>query len=262
MRLTAPILTITASLVLSACSIPKGPNPVDPYEPINRKIHKFNMAFDATVLKPPAKLYRAIIPGPIRAGVHNAFVNLNSLPILANDLLQWEWNYLIKDTWRFAINSTFGVAGFFDAAEKWGLPYHNNDFGITLAKWGDKNSPYIVLPFLGPSTIRDGMGLLYDGTFFSPYIYMKDDKLIYSLLGLQYLDLRVQLLDTEKLMDQALDKYTFIRDAYLQHRQYAINGGQAGQKPEELGSLYVDEDEVGDYIDDEAPTPSPKQKKK
>ncbi len=263
MRLIAPVLTITASLMLAAC-VQKGPNPDDPYESVNRKVHDFNMAFDATMLKPPAKLYKAVMPGPIRAGVHNAFVNLNSLPIIANDALQFEWGYVIKDSWRFIINSTFGVAGFFDPAEKWGLPHHSNDFGLTLAKWGDKKSPYIVIPLLGPSTIRDGMGLLYDGTLFSPYIYMSNDTLVFSLLAAQYLDLRTQLLDTERMLDQALDKYSFIRDAYLQHRNYAISGEIKNQQPEEIGSLYIDEDELGDYIDDDASAdiaPVPENKK-
>lgn len=238
MRLIVKPLIISCMLLLSAC-IKKGSNPADPYESINRKIHDFNMAFDATVLRPPAILYKTVIPAPIRSGLNNAYNNVNMLPTIANDLLQAEGNYAIKDTWRFLINSTFGIAGIFDVASRWGLPPHSNDLGLTFAKWGNKNSPYVVIPFLGPSTIRDGMGMLFDYTLFTPYPYIKSDTVIYSLLGLRYVDLRSQMLETDRLIAEALDKYAFIRDAYLQHRNYLITGEQAAADD----SLYVDGDD-------------------
>lgn len=252
MRLIPPVLTLIGSVLLCSC-IHKGPNPDDPYEPINREIYKFNMAFDATMLKPVAKIYKAVLPGKIREGINNAYNNVNMIPTTANDLLQAEWGYALKDSWRFIINSTFGIAGIWDPAAKWGLPPRSNDLGITLAKWGDKKSPYIVIPFLGPSTIRDGMGMMFEYSLLTPYPYIEDQVVLYSLLGLRYVDLRSQLLDTERLMSQALDQYAFLRDAYLQHRQYQITGQQQGG---ELGTLYVDEEEeLGDFIDDEpAPT--------
>lgn len=241
MRLSILAAFTSGLMILSACTS-KGTNPIDPYEPINRKTHQFNMAFDATFLRPPAKLYKAMVPPPVRAGINNVYNNVNMLPTTANDILQWDWNAAIKDTWRFLINSTFGIAGIFDvAAGRFGLPPHSNDLGLTFAKWGDKQSPYIVIPFLGPSTIRDGMGLMFDYAFFTPYPYIRSDAWLYSILGLRYVDLRSRMLENDRLIAEALDPYTFIRDAYLQNRHYRISGQQA-----ELGALYVDADDEGD----------------
>lgn len=237
MRVYIKSLLLVSAILNTGC-MQKGSNAADPYEPINRNIHKFNMAFDATVLQPPAKAYKAVIPAPVRVGINNAYNNVNMLPTIANDLLQAKWGYAIKDTWRFIANTTFGVAGTIDVASRFGLPYRSNDLGITFAKWGNTNSPYIVIPFLGPSTIRDGFGMMFDYALFTPYPYIESDALLYSLLGLRYVDLRAQMLETDRLIGESLDKYAFIRDAYLQHRQYLITG----EKPEELGSLYVADD--------------------
>lgn len=212
----------------------------DPYETINRRTHDFNMAFDATFLKPPAKLYQAILPAPVRAGINNFFTNIHLFPTIANDLLQGDWPHTVKDFWRLVVNSTFGVAGIFDVASNtFRLPPHSNDLGLTFAKWGNTSSPYIVIPFFGPSTIRDGFGILFDYSVFSPYAYLYYNTLIWSLLGVRYVDIRSQLLDQEGLMGEALDRYTFIRDAYLQHRNYLISG-----KEQDTGSLYIDEGKI------------------
>lgn len=256
MRLSFLYASMLGSLILTGC-VTKGTNSDDPYEPYNRKIHNFNMAFDSIFLKPPAKLYKAVLPGFVRKGINNAYNNLDMIPTVGNDLLQAEGKWVIQDTWRFAINSTLGVAGFIDIASQFGLPPHYNDLGLTLAKWGDKKSPYIVIPFLGPSTIRDGAGWLFQFALYSPYVYIDNDTVVYSLLGLRYVDLRAQLLDSERLMDQALDKYSFIRDAYLQHRNYLIAGTTI-----ETDALYVDDEHAAkvdqqvanqganDYIDE------------
>jgi phospholipid-binding lipoprotein MlaA len=246
MRLIITLTAIASSLFLSSC-VTKGTNPDDPYESLNRKTHKFNMAFDSVLLRPAAKVYKTVLPSPIRAGINNVYNNVNMLPTVANDLLQAEGNYAIKDTWRFIVNSTFGIGGIIDVASTFSLPPHSNDIGLTFAKWGDKKSPYIVIPLLGPSTIRDGMGMIYDYTFFTPYPYIRSNYVLYGLLGLRYVDLRAQMLDTDKLLDEGLDKYTFIRDAYLQHRNYLITGEQADN-----GSLYV-----GDEDDDSVLSTSP-----
>lgn len=240
-------LTLASSLMFLGCAS-KGTNPDDPYESMNRKTHAFNMAFDATVLKPLAKGYKAVLPAPIRTGINNAYDNVNGLPTIANDLLQAEGNYAIKDSWRFIVNSTLGVAGIFDVASKFSLPPHSNDMGLTFAKWGDKKSPYFVIPLLGPSTFRDGMGLMFNYALFTPYPYIRSNPVLYSLLGLRYVDLRSQMLDTDKLLDEGLDKYTFIREAYLQHRQYLLTG-EAPAENEDKDNLYVDEI-------DENPAPS------
>lgn len=256
MRLIASVTTLASTLLLTAC-IHKGPNPDDPYESVNRKIYKFNTTFDAILLKPPALLYKAVLPAPVRNGINNAYNNVNMIPTVANDLLQAEWRYALKDSWRFVINSTLGVAGIFDVADlRCKLPPHTNDLGLTFAKWGDKKSPYLVIPLLGPATIRDGMGMLFEYTIITPYPYLNNDALIYGLLGLRYIDLRSQFFETERLMDEALDPYAFLRDAYLQHRNFQINGEQENAS----GSLYVEGDDQAadgeDYIDDEAPANS------
>lgn len=250
MRLIATLSTLIGSLMLSAC-IHKGNNPVDPYESINRNIHNFNMAFDATMLKPPAKFYKKVVPSPVRRGINNMYNNVYMLPTVASDVFQGQFNSAVKDSWRFLINSTLGIAGFFDVADKgFSLPPHYNDFGLTFAKWGNKKSAYIVIPFLGPSTVRDGLGLPLD-YLFTPYPYLPSGVAIYSIAALRYVDLRSQLLEAEPLMDQAIDKYTFIRDAYLQHRNFLITGEQADTD----ASLYVDGDDVNGYVDEEKPTP-------
>lgn len=246
MRVRTSLLFLGCTIALSAC-IKHGSHPQDPYEPLNRKINDFNLAFDATVLKPPAKLYKAVLPGPVRKGVDNFYNNLSMLPTVANDLLQRQWKTAANDTGRFMINSTIGLAGIFDVATEVGVPEHYNDMGLTFASWGDKQSPFIMLPFLGPSTIRDTVGITFDYSLFMPYPYFDNKTVTYSMLGVRYIDLRAQLLDTEKLMQDALDRYAFIRDAYLQNRNYRITG----ESPDTMGSMYIDEDEAGDYIDDE-----------
>ena len=250
MRLIAALSTLVSSILLTSC-VQKGPNPVDPYESVNRKIYKFNMALDASVLKPSARVYKAVVPSPIRTGINNAFNNVLMLPTAANDLLQGDWRYAIKASWRFLINSTFGIVGFFDVADRgFGLPPHYNDLGLTFAKWGDKKSPYIVIPLLGPSTIRDGMSIPFD-YMFTPYFYIPSGLVIYSLAGVRYVDIRTQLLETEPLLNEAFDKYSFIRDAYLQHRNYLITGEQADSD----SSGYIDDEEGSGYVDEE-PSPS------
>lgn len=242
------LIAVLSTLLLASC-VCKGPNPDDPYEPINREIHKFNMAFDATMLKPPARLYKAILPGPVRGAINNAYDNINMIPTTANDVLQGDLRMATRDTWRFLINSTLGVAGLFDVAGHFGLPQHSNDLGLTLAKWGDKRSPYIVIPFIGPSTIRDGMGMMFEYSLLTPYPYINDNVVLYSLLGLRYVDLRSQLFDTERLMQEAIDPYAFIRDAYLQHRNYLISGGAMADNTD--GTLYVEEEsQPSDYVDE------------
>ncbi|MFA5959503.1 MAG: VacJ family lipoprotein [Tatlockia sp.] len=252
MRLTGPLLAST--LLLSACA-QKGGNPMDPYEPMNRKIHDFNMAVDATLLKPPAKLYKAVVPTRLRNGINNAYNNVLMLPTVANDLMQGQAQYAITDSWRFLINSTFGLAGFIDIADKrFSLPPHYNDLGLTFAKWGNKNSPYVVIPLLGPSTIRDGVALPFD-YLFTPYFYLSGGA-ITGLAALRYVDLRSQLLSTEPILGEALDKYAFIRDAYLQHRQYQITG-EGSENP----TLYVDDGASSDYIEETPALPKKTQAK-
>lgn len=253
MRFISFVISFTSSLVLTGC-ISKGNNPADPFEPFNRKVYQFNNVLDRAILKPSAKAYRTVLPPPVRKSINNFYNNLDLIPTVGNDLLQAEGKWAIRDSWRFIINSSLGVGGLLDVAKTFGLPPHSNDLGLTLAKWGDKDSPYLVLPLLGPSTLRDGAGWLFQFALYSPYVYIDNDALVYSLLALRAVDLRSQLLDSDNLMDEALDRYAFMRDAYLQYRNHLITGAQA-----DTGTLYVEDEkeetgvtpeEGNDYVDE------------
>lgn len=227
------------ALVLSAGCAPKGENPRDPFEHYNRKVYRFNRSFDNAFLKPVAKVYVAITPPFVQTASSNFFNNLYQMPTVANDLLQAEYLHAIKDTWRFIINSTLGIAGTVDVAEKFGIEPHTNDLGITLARWGDTNSPYFVIPFFGPSTIRDSFALMFDYNLFTIYPYIKPESLLYGILAYRYIDLRAQLLESDVLLEEALDPYSFMRDAYLQYRDNKIHT-EMGQIEE---IQYIEEDE-------------------
>lgn len=249
MRFSNCFLIISSVFFLYGCV--SNTSSIDPYESFNRKIYHFNETIDAIVLKPSAKVYTMILPPLVRKSINNAYNNIALLPTIANDLLQADWRYLIKDSWRFLINSSFGVGGLFDiAASNFNLPAHYNDMGITFAVWGDKKSPYLMLPFLGPSTLRDSIGMVFDYTILSPYAYLPHETVVWGVAGLRYVDLRSQLFDSEALLNQALDKYTMIREAYLQHRHFRITGKQVEENP-----LYVDsKEDFGDYIDEDNET--------
>jgi len=169
-------------LLLSAC-VTTNNDPRDPFESYNRKVYAFNTAVHNAVFRPTSKAYNHIIPWPIRQGVINVFTNLYQLPTIANDLLQGEVKLAMKDIGRFLINSTIGIAGLFDVATDMGLERTYQDLGITLAKWGDRNAPYLVIPFFGPSTIRDLFGTVFDYRLFTIYPYVEPPLLRYGLMG-------------------------------------------------------------------------------
>ena len=237
MRLILCFLLISLALGLEGCQL-TGPNQEDPYEPLNRKIYNFNNRLDSILFKPIAKGYAHVMPNFSRAIINNFFTNINMLPTVANDLLQRDFTHSSQDAHRFVLNSIVGIGGVFDPATKYGFPLRSNDLGLTFAKLGDKHSPYIMIPFLGPSTVRDGMALIFDYTIFTPYPFIPVIPL-YSLLAGRYVDLRAQMLDTDRLISESLDKYSFIRDAYLQHRRYLISGENA--QDNDNGALYVEE---------------------
>lgn len=208
--------------------LPDEPEPAvekDPYEGFNRAMFTFNEKLDKFILKPVARAYNAIMPRPLNEGVHNFFVNINSLPTIANDLLQANFYQATSDSWRLVINTTLGVGGFFDIADRMKLKPYSNDFGLTLAKWGYANSNYLVLPFFGPSTPRDGIiGLPVDYFAFSIYPYIQPTKTRYIVYGVGVVDKRAQLLKFQEVIDEAsVDKYVFVRNAYMQRRAYQID---------------------------------------
>ena len=205
-------------------------NSPDRFECINRAVYGFNKTADRIVIKPTARAYDALVPSPIRTLVSNFFQNLSEIPNIANDLLQGNFSSARKDTARLILNSTWGLGGLLDVAQGGGLARNHQDFGLTLARWGYKDSSYLVLPFLGPSTVRDAVGLA--GTYYMGVpAYLKSVAWRNRLLIANFIDTRASLLKAESAMSGAVDEYVFVREAYLQHRQYELNNESAAQGP-------------------------------
>lgn len=196
----------------------------DPWESWNRKVFTFNEALDRWTLKPVAKGYRAVTPEPARRSVRNVFANLGEGRNMVNNLLQAKFSDAGVDVSRFFFNTTFGVFGLFDVATKMGLQRNDEDFGQTLGKWGLESGPYVVLPLLGPSTMRDAPAMIPD-TYTTVYPYISGDRARYGLAAVQMLSIRERLLDAEGLMGGG-DKYSFVRNAYLQNREYKVLDGE------------------------------------
>jgi phospholipid-binding lipoprotein MlaA len=222
-RLCAALL-LAGSLAGCATS---GGNPADPLEKVNRAVFAFNDAADKAVLTPVAKGYRAVLPGFLRTGISNFFSNLEDVWVSVNDLLQGKFQQGAEDATRVIFNSTFGIGGLFDFASDNGLAKHNEDFGQTLGVWGITSGPYLVLPLFGPSTFRDGLGLLVDGRADLVYRLVDEDvPLRNTLYATRAVGNRASLLDASSVLDQAaLDRYAFVRDAWLQRRRNLIYDG-------------------------------------
>lgn len=195
----------------------------DPWESFNRPIFRFNDTVDTYALKPIAQGYRAVTPQFLEDGVHNVFGNIGDVGNLANNLLQGKLHNAGVDTGRLIFNTTFGVLGFFDVAKHMGLRKNDEDFGQTLGVWGLSSGPYLVIPLLGPSTVRDATGRVPD-SFLTPYPYMDHVPTRNVTRGVQVLDTRANLLQAERLVSG--DKYIFIRNAYLQSREFKVKDGQ------------------------------------
>lgn len=199
------------------------PQPKDPWEPVNRVVFDVNMTLDSWVVKPVAKGYTKITPDPVEQGVSNFFSNIAEVRSAFNNALQWKWGKAGNNSGRFLINSTVGVVGLFDVARHAGLKkLDGEDFGQTLSYWGVGSGPYVVLPFLGSSTLTDAVALPVDW-YTNPLTYLDDQSLSNSLKLLDLLDTRVSLLEAEELMSG--DRYTFVREAYLQRREFLVNDG-------------------------------------
>jgi phospholipid-binding lipoprotein MlaA len=211
-----------AALALAACAtVPPnaGSNPRDPYERVNRQVFEFNERFDQYVAKPLARSYVAVVPKALRLCIDSAFTNLLEIRNAVNDILQAKPLGAATDTGRLVINSTLGMVGCFDVAKRMGLEYRSEDFGLTLARWGLGTGPYLVLPLLGPSDVRDAIGLVPDN-YLNPVSYVTPMPDRYILIGMNLIDTRASLLDASRLIEEAaLDRYQFTRDAYFQRRR-------------------------------------------
>ena len=194
----------------------------DPFEDLNRDIFIFNEKLDEKLLKPAALTYRKVTPQFARTGVTNFFNNLEEIDTTINQVLQGEIKYAFNDAGRFVINSTIGLFGLIDVASKMGLEKHEEDFGQTLGVWGFDSGPYIMIPFLGPSNPRDLLSRPIS-SFLSGTFAMEDNDVKITLVGIDALETRERLLDAETLIMG--DKYIFVKDAYIQSREYEINNG-------------------------------------
>ena len=194
----------------------------DPFEDLNRDIFIFNEKLDEKLLKPAALTYRKVTPQFARTGVTNFFNNLEEIDTTINQVLQGEVKYAFNDAGRFVINSTIGLFGLIDVASKMGLEKHEEDFGQTLGVWGFDSGPYIMIPFLGPSNPRDLLSRPIS-SFLSGTFAMEDNDVKITLVGIDALETRERLLDAETLIIG--DKYIFVKDAYIQSREYEINNG-------------------------------------
>ena len=196
---------------------------IDPYENINQKTHIINQKLDLEVASPVARLYKRITPDFLEIGITNFTHNIEDLSIAINNLLQGKVDNAVSDLFRFTINSTLGLAGFIDISSSIGFEKHDEDFGQTLAVWGIPDGPYIVLPGLGPSTLRDTLGMLPDA-FLTPLWLIDHDRTSYSLTAIDLVDTRARYLGLESVVIG--DEYLFYRDAYLQSREFDINDGE------------------------------------
>ncbi|MEO0364170.1 MAG: VacJ family lipoprotein [Pseudomonadota bacterium] len=251
-RKLAPRSVIAAVLLfaLSACAtqgekISKG----DPWEPLNRSIYGFNDGLDRVLLKPLAKGYKFVTPDLVERGVSNVFANLATPITMVNNLLQGKPVDALSDAGRFVLNSTVGVAGIFDPATAAGLDKHSEDFGQTMAVWGVPSGPYVVLPFWGPSTLRGGVGLIPNQLLHGRNL-IQDTGTRDKSFVLQIIQGRASLLALDSQIAASNDPYIFVREAYLQNRNFVIYDGQPPQ-PEDDFDLDDDFDDDLDSFDDD-----------
>jgi phospholipid-binding lipoprotein MlaA len=215
-----------AALGISGCASFKTAAPGDPLEPINRGIFSFNNTFDHYLFKPIAKGYDTVVPSLVKTGVSNVFQNVSDVQSIVSDAVQLKPAKLGDDLGRVLLNSTIGLGGIFDLATPMGIERGDEDFGQSFGYWGLGPGPYLMLPFVGPSSLRDVVGRGVDGQI-DPVGFVSSVPVRNSLQGLRVVDARVGLFPAEALMNQAaLDRYTFLRSAYLQRRESQVLDGK------------------------------------
>ncbi|TVQ90454.1 MAG: VacJ family lipoprotein [Chromatiaceae bacterium] len=218
---------LLCSLVGTGCSsTPKEyRDPRDPFQPFNRAVFHFNTDFDNAFLKPAARGYQAITPEPVNRSISNFFRNLADVPSAVNNALQFKLSRAGSDVGRVLINTTVGIGGLFDVATNMGLPSYKEDLGQTLGYWGVGPGPFLMVPVLGPSSVRDGIGDIGDA-FIHPLFHLDSNETVAGLLALRLVDRRADLLAAGEILDAAaIDRYAFLRDAYLQRRRALVYDG-------------------------------------
>lgn len=224
-------------LVAASAAMLAGPalaeDPRDPLESFNRAIFAFNDGLDAVLIRPVAKGYETVLPGPVRTGIGNFYNNIGDLFISVNSLLQGKPADAVGDAARFVFNSTFGIAGIFDVATEMGIEKHEEDFGQTFGRWGAGPGAYLVLPIYGPRNVRDAFGLALDASV-DPVGGVDHVPTRNTLTAVRLVNERANLLPADKVIEEAaLDKYSYLRDAYLQRRRSLVFDGSPPREPEE-----------------------------
>ena len=243
---------LAISLILFSCFISAEENPKDPYESFNRGVYTFNDTIDGAILKPIAKGYNYVTPDVAKKGINNFYNNITDFITAVNSFLQLDIEQAMEDTGRVVVNTTIGMLGFIDVASTNVNNYtdrNKQDFGTTLARYGWRDSAYLVLPFFGPSTFRDGTGIAVDGLFINPIGYIDNVALRNGLYAGWIINTRAQLLDATNLMDDAaIDPYAFQRDSWLQMRDNQINGKEQINYNEYLDDFLTEDDASDEAI--------------
>ena len=233
---------ISTVLLSSGCATLDGPeNPDDPFESYNRSMFAVNDAIDRAVIKPVAKGYEFIMPNFASKGVSNFFSNIDDIIVFVNNLLQFKFNDAAATSARFVYNTTFGLLGFIDVAKHMDLPKQNEDFGQTLAVWGVPRGPFVVLPILGPQTVRGTAGFAVDSVYFDPTLRDRSVEEKFTALAIKFIDIRAGLLKASNILETTPDQYAFTRDAWLARRQFLIYDGNP---PEEFSEEDLFEDDL------------------
>ena len=248
---TLPVLILLASL--TGCALqPSTPrdarSPDDPWEPLNRQIHGFNHELDRFTLKPVAKGYRAIVPQSWRTGISNWSRNLRSPLNIVNNLLQGKGRQALEETGRFAANTTFGILGLVDVASDMGLGSFPEDFGQTWGVWGIPDGPFVMVPVLGPYSLRHAISIPFN-LFLDPLWHYDVASVRDRLYVLRLIDIRYRLLPADTLLDSSSDKYITMRESYFQNRRFYIFDGN----PPEDEDFYEDFEDFEDFEDPEEP---------
>jgi phospholipid-binding lipoprotein MlaA len=232
MRAHAALGIVLAAMVSGCVSLPanRPRDPHDPWESWNRGVYKVNDALDRAIAKPVARTYVRAVPSPVRTGVNNFFSNLRTTTVMINDALQGKFLAAANDLARFILNSTVGIGGLLDPATQAGLDRNDEDFGQTLGRWGLHPGPFLELPLLGPSDVRDASGRVVD-LFTGPTHYIQNKPVEYSLYAVALIDTRAELLSLDNTLKNVYDPYAFLRDAYLQHRAYLVSDGKVTDEP-------------------------------
>lgn len=244
-------ILIQTMLVGCAGTIPPAPpeerSPADPWEPLNRRISNFNDGLDSVSTEPLARGYQAVLPDFVQRGIGNFSSNLATPLFIVNNLLQGKFKRSLSETGRFLANSTWGILGFVDVGAELGMETYREDFGETLAVWGVPDGPFVVIPVLGPRTLRDAI-MIPANFFFDIGYHIDDDATRWTIYGIRLVDVRARLFVAEELLEGSYDRYLAIREAYLQRRRYLIFDGNPPEDEDFYDDFYDE-----DFAEDEPP---------